>query len=160
MNVDEVALTVPEGYQVIIGQSHFIKTVEDIFETISSAVPGVKFGVAFCEASGKALIRFDGTSDDTRDLAVRFARRIAAGHSFVVTLRDSFPINVLNRIKAVEEVVSIFCATANDVTVLVAESGGNRGVIGIVDGIPPKGVESESDKEERRAFLRKIGYKR
>ncbi len=160
MKTDEVALNVPEGFQLILGQSHFIKSVEDLFETLSSSMPGIKFGVAFCEASGKALVRFDGTDAECVDLAKDFAVRVGAGHSFVVLLKGAFPINVLNRLKSVEEVVGLHCATSNDVTVLVAEAGGGRGVLGVVDGVKPKGLELPEDKRERHEFLRKVGYKR
>lgn len=143
-----------------MGQSHFIKTVEDLYETLASSMPGIKFGIAFCEASGKALVRFEGTDEDATTLAARFAREVAAGHSFVILLRGAFPINVLNRIKSVEEVAGVYCATSNSVTVIVADSGGGRAILGVVDGVSPKGLESEEDKKERRDFLRRIGYKR
>ncbi len=160
MKVDEVALKVPEGFQLVIGQAHFIKSVEDLFETLAGAMPGIKFGVAYCEASGRALVRFDGSDQKALELACDFASRIVAGHSFVVVLRDAFPINVLNRIKAVEEVAGVYCATSNSVTVLVAEAGGGRGVLGVVDGVSTKGLETAEDKKERHDFLRKMGYKR
>jgi len=158
--VDELALKVPDGFQLILGQAHFIKTVEDLFETLASAMPELKFGVAFCEASSKALVRFDGTDPESVEMSKEFASRIGAGHCFAVVLRGAFPINVLNRVKGVEEVAGIYCATSNDVTVLVAETGGGRGILGVVDGIKTKGVEGEEDKKDRREFLRKIGYKR
>jgi len=145
---------------LIIGESHFIKTVEDIYETLASSMPGAKFGVAFCESSGKALVRYDGTDDDSTQLAIDFASRLSAGHVFVVILRDSYPINVLNRIKSVEEVANTYCSTANSVNVIVAESEGRRGILGIMDGAIPTGEESDADKQERKEFLRKIGYKR
>ena len=160
MDIKEVPLEVPARCQLIIGQSHFIKTVEDIYETLASSMPRAKFGVAFCESSGKALIRYDGTDDDSTQFAIDFASRLSAGHVFVVILRDSYPINVLNRIKSVEEVASIYCATANSVNVIVAESDGRRGILGIMDGAIPRGVESDADKQERKEFLRIIGYKR
>ena len=160
METEEIRLQVPEGRQLIIGQAHFIKTVEDLYESLVTAMPGIKFGVAFCEASGKALVRSDGTDQALADSASGFAGKIGAGHSFVVLLDDSFPINVLNRVKAVEEVAQVFCATSNTVTVIVAESSGGRGVLGVIDGVSPKGVETDQDREDRRAFLRKIGYKR
>ena len=160
METQEVRMVLPEGFQLVLGQSHFIKTVEDLFETLATAMPGIKFGVAFCESSGKALVRYDGTDDEAVELAKKFAMDLSAGHVFVVVLRGSFPINVLNRIKEVEEVASIFCATANPVTAVVAEANGGRGILGVVDGVKSKGVEAESDKKERRDFLRKIGYKR
>ena len=155
-----VRLEVPEGFQLILGQSHFIKTVEDLYEALATSAPGVKFGIAFCEASGKALVRFDGTDQEAMALARDLAVSLAAGHSFVVMLRGAFPINVLNRIKAVEEVATVFCATSNDLSVLISEAGGGKGIVGVVDGVSPKGVETEEDRSERRDFLRKIGYKR
>ena len=143
-----------------MGQSHFIKSVEDIYEALVTSMPGLKFGVAFVEASGKALIRFDGTDKELAELASGYASRIGAGHAFVVVLSGAFPINVLNRLKAVEEVVQIFCATSNPATVVVADTGKGRGVLGVVDGVSPKGIEGPQDEQERREFLRKIGYKR
>ncbi len=160
MKIDEVELAVPEGYQLVLGQSHFIKTVEDLFETLSSSMPGAKFGIAFCESSGKALIRYDGTDEESIKIANDFAKRLSAGHAFVVILHGSYPVNVLNRIKLVEEVAGVYCATANKVVALIAEVGGGRGILGVVDGVKTKGIEGESDKKERREFLRKIGYKR
>ncbi len=160
MKIEEVVLRVPEGSQLILGQSHFIKTVEDLHEVLATSMPGIKFGVAFCEASGKALIRYDGTDDETVSMARKFAGQLGVGHCFVVVLKKAFPINVLNRIKAVEEIVGIYCATSNSVTVFVAESGKGRGILGVADGVSPKGEESKADKEERYEFLRRIGYKR
>lgn len=160
MKIDEVEIEPAEGHQLIVGQAHFIKSVEDIYEALATAMPGLKFGVAFVEASGKALVRFEGSDEELARLASQYAAKIGAGHSFVVVLSGAFPINVLNRLKAVEEVTHVFCATSNKITVLVADAGGGRGVLGVVDGISPKGVEGAEDKEERRAFLRKIGYKR
>ena len=160
MRIDQVDLAVPEGFQLIIGQSHFIKTVEDLFETLATSMPGIKFGLAFCEASGKALIRHDGTDSQSVDLACKFAESLAAGHSFVVVLQGAFPINVLNRIKAVEEVVGIYCATSNSVSVAVADTGRGRAILGVADGVSPVGKEDDADKAERQSFLRKIGYKR
>lgn len=161
MELSEIRLTVPDGYQIIIGQSHFVKTVEDLFETMATSMPGMRFGVAFCEASGKALVRFDGSDKESTDMAKGFASALAAGHSFVVVLSGSFPINILNRIKDVEEVASVYCATSNPVTVIVAETeDGGRGILGVVDGVKSKGTETELDKTERHDLLRKIGYKR
>jgi len=160
VNIEEVEIAVPEGLQLILGQAHFIKSVEDLYETLTTSMPGIKFGVAFCEASGKALVRFDGSDLDLTKLAQEYASRIAAGHIFVVVMSGAFPINVLNRIKAIDEVVQIFCATSNPVTLVVADSGKGRGVLGVIDGEVPKGVESATDKAERHDFLRKIGYKR
>jgi len=160
MRTEEVELKVPDGFQLVLGQAHFIKSVEDLFETLSTAIPGIKFGVAFCEASGKALVRFEGTEGDCVNLAKDFAARLASGHAFVVVLKESFPINVLNRIKSVEEVAGIYCATSNNVTAIVAEAGGGRGILGVIDGVKTKGTELPADKQERHDFLRKIGYKK
>lgn len=160
MKTEEVDVAVPDGHQLILGQSHFIKSVEDIYEALATSMPAVKFGVAFCEASGKALIRSDGSDPGCVRLAVDCAARVAAGHVFVVFLSGAFPINVLNRVKSVEEVAHIFCATANPVTVVVADSGRGRGVLGVIDGGYPKGEEGPEDRAERHEFLRKLGYKR
>jgi uncharacterized protein len=156
----EVLLKVPEGFQVILGQAHFIKTVEDLYEALVTSMPEARFGVAFCEASGKALIRSDGTDSASQSLAKDFAKRLGVGHSFVVILNGAFPINVLNRVKGVEEVVGLYCATSNSVTVMVGETSQGRGILGVIDGVSAKRHESKADKEERHAFLRKIGYKR
>ncbi len=150
----------PQGINVIIGQAHFIKTVEDIYEALTSANPSIRFGVAFCEASGKALIRYDGNDQDLVSKAVEYAKLISAGHIFVITLSNSYPINVLNRIKGIDEVVNIYCATANPIEVIIAESEQGRGILGIVDGVKSKGVEGEEDKKERHELLRRLGYKR
>ncbi len=160
MELKAVRLEVPEGGNVIVGQSHFIKTVEDIYEAIVNTVPQMKFGVAFNEASGACLTRADGNDDDLKQLAVDNATAIAAGHTFVVAMREGYPINVLGRIRDVPEVCGIFCATANPVEVIVAESELGRGVLGVIDGASPKGVEAESDSQWRHGLLRKIGYKR
>ena len=160
LKFDEVSIAVPDGDQLIIGQAHFIKTVEDLYEALVTSMPGIKFGVAFCEASGKALVRSDGTDQRLRGLAEEYAGMVGAGHSFVVVLSGAFPINVLNRIKSAEEVAQVYCATSNPVTVVVAELGAGRGIMGVVDGVRPKGLETEGDRADRREFLRKIGYKR
>jgi hypothetical protein len=160
VDIKEVALAVPEGSQLILGQSHFIKTVEDIYEALATSMPGIKFGVAFCEASGKALVRYDGSDEEATSTARKFASLLGAGHCFVVVLKGAFPINVLNRLKGVEEVAGIYCATSNSVTVVVADTGKGRGILGVVDGVSPKGSETGLDKKERHEFLRKIGYKR
>ncbi|TRM89260.1 adenosine monophosphate-protein transferase [Sulfolobus sp. C3] len=160
VKIDVVRIDIPEGTNVIIGQSHFIKTVEDFYETLSSSSPNLKFGIAFNEASGKRLIRYDGNDGDLIKLAIEQAKKIGAGHLFVIYLKNGYPINVLNRIKNTDEVVRIFAATANPLQVLVAETDQGRGVIGVVDGYTPLGVETESDIKERKEFLRKIGYKR
>jgi adenosine/AMP kinase len=160
MELKLVPLEVPEGGNLILGQTHFIKTVEDVYEAIVNTVPQMKFGVAFNEASGPCLTRVDGNDDGLKALAQKNASALAAGHVFVVVLREGYPINVLGRIKEVPEVCSIFCATANPVQAVVAESEQGRGVIGVIDGFPPKGVETVEDVEKRRGLLRKIGYKR
>ena len=160
MELKLVPLKIPENGNLILGQSHFIKSVEDIYEAIVNAVPQIKFGIAFNEASGPCLTRVDGNDDALKQLAARNATALAAGHIFVVVMRDGYPINVLGRIKDVPEVCSIFCATANPVQAVVAESQQGRGVVGVIDGFPPKAIETSDDAETRRAFLRMIGYKR
>ena len=159
MELSSIEIVKPADANVIIGQAHFIKTLEDLYETLVSAVPGVKFGVSFCEASGPCLIRHSGTDAELEAAAVRAAEAIGAGHVFVIMLGNAFPINVLNQVKAVAEVCSIFCATANAVRVVVAADGGARGVMGVIDGGAPKGVEGEREQAERRALLRQFGYK-
>lgn len=159
MELVAIPIASPEDVNVIIGQAHFIKTVEDLHEVLFGSSPHLRFGVAFCEASGKRLIRRSGNDDDLVALAVGHAEAIAAGHCFVVVLRDGYPVNVLNAIKAVAEVCTLFCATANPLEVIVAVSTRGRGVVGVVDGEPPLGVESDEDVRERRALLRAIGYK-
>ncbi len=160
LKIYEVKVDIPEGYNVVLGQSHFIKTVEDLYEVMATSCPGLRFGIAFCESSGKALIRHDGNDEEAEALAVNAAGKIGAGHSFIIFMKGGYPINVLDRIKAVQEVVGLFAATANPLTVIVAENEQGRGILGVIDGVAPKGVEGESDKEERHGFLRKIGYKR
>ncbi len=160
MNLTSVKIEKPEETNFILGQSHFIKTIEDIHEALVNTVPSIKFGVAFCEASGKCLIRWSGTDEAMIELARHNALAIAAGHSFIVFLGQGFfPVNVLNVIKNVPEVCHVFCATANPTEVLVAESDQGRGIIGVIDGSRPQGLESEEDIAWRRNFLRKIGYK-
>ena len=160
MELKAIRLEVPEGGNLIAGQTHFIKSVEDLYEAIVNTVPQAKFGVAFNEASGDCLTRVEGNDEDLKGLAARNATAIGAGHAFVIVLRDAYPINVLNRIQSVPEVCSIFCATANPVEVIVAETEQGRGVLGVVDGFPPKGIEQQSGVDWRHGFLRKIGYKR
>jgi adenosine/AMP kinase len=154
-----VRVAVPDGANLIIGQSHFIKTVEDLYEALVGSSPHLRFGLAFCEASGPRLVRRAGNDPRLIDLAVRSALDVGAGHSFIVFLREGFPVNVLNQIKAVPEVCGIHCATANPVQVLVAETDQGRGILGVVDGAAPLGVEDEGDEADRRALLRDIGYK-
>lgn len=160
MQIRSVRLEIPEGGNLILGASHFIKTVEDIYEAIVNTVPQMKFGIAFCEASGPCLIRADGNDDSLKQIAIRNAQAVAAGHSFVIVMTGGFPINILGRIKDVPEVVNIFCATANPVEAIIAESEQGRGILGVIDGSSPKGVETEEDANWRHGFLRKIGYKR
>jgi adenosine/AMP kinase len=160
MNLHAVKLAIPENANIILGQSHFIKTVEDIFEALVNAVPGIQFGVAFNEASGDCLTRSDGTSLEMRQAALDIATAVGAGHFFAVVLKNAFPINVLRQIQAVPEVCNIFCATANPVEVIVAETEQGRGVLGVIDGASPKGVESPEHEAHRHSFLRKIGYKK
>ncbi|WP_233862900.1 adenosine-specific kinase [Paraburkholderia adhaesiva] len=160
MQLSTVEIVKPEAANFILGQSHFIKTVEDLHEAIYGTVPGIKFGLAFCEASGKRLVRRSGTDDTLVELATDNALRIGAGHSFIVFLGDGFfPVNVLNAIKAVPEVCRVFCATANPTQVLIAETDQGRGIVGVVDGFPPLGTEAEEDVKWRRDLLRAIGYK-
>ncbi|MGO9263677.1 MAG: adenosine-specific kinase [Candidatus Binataceae bacterium] len=160
MELKAITISKPNpDLNVIIGQAHFIKTVEDLYEAIVQAVPGVKFGVAFCEASGPCLIRHTGTDRELEDAAVAAAEAIGAGHVFVVILGNAFPVNVLNPIKSISEVCTVFCATANPLTVVVAEHGGGRGILGVIDGAAPHGVEGETEQRERHAMLRRFGYK-
>jgi uncharacterized protein len=160
MELKLVQMAIPDGCNMILGQSHFIKSAEDLYEILATGCPGAKFGIAFCEASGPCLIRIEGNEADLRDAAAENAMMLGAGHSFVILLRDAFPINVLNAVKDCPEVCRIFCASANPVQVMVAETEQGRGVMGVIDGAPPKGVETESDAAQRRDFLRRIGYKR
>jgi adenosine/AMP kinase len=160
MELKVIPLEIPEGGNIIVGQSHFIKTVEDIYEAIVNTVPQMKFGIAFNEASGACLTRVDGNDLAMKENATLNASAIAAGHTFVVSMRDGYPINVLGRIKDVPEVVGLYCATANPVEVVVAETAQGRGILGVIDGSSPKGVEASADAEWRHGLLRKIGYKR
>ncbi len=160
MELKAIRVDIPENGNIIIGQTHFIKTVEDIYETIVNTVPQMKFGIAFNEASGPCLIRFDGNDEDLKSMAVQNAKTVGAGHMFVVVMRDGYPINILNRIQQVPEVCSIYCATANPIEIIVAETEQGRGILGVVDGSSPKGVETEEDVKKRHGFLRMIGYKR
>ncbi len=149
----------PADANIIVGQSHFIKTAEDLYEAMVNSVPQAKFGVAFCEASGDRLVRVEGNDPDLKECALRNALKVGAGHTFFVVMRDAYPVNVLQRIKQVPEVCSIFCATANELELVVAESALGRGIIGVIDGQIPVGAEQDEDVQKRRGFLRKIGYK-
>jgi len=155
-----VSIDKPSDVNVILGQTHFIKSVEDIYEALINAVPGIKFGLAFCEASGDCLVRVEGTDDSLKALAAENALNIGAGHSFIIFLKNAYPVNVLNSIKNVPEVCTIFAATSNPLQVIVAETELGRGIMGVIDGKSPVGVESEVKALERKEFLRKIGYKK
>jgi adenosine/AMP kinase len=159
MDLTTVAVDKPADMNVIVGQAHFIKTVEDLHEALAGTGPHLRFGIAFCEASGPCLIRRSGNDDTLVELAVRNARAIGAGHTFVVFVDDGYPVNVLNAIKAVPEVCGIFCATANPLEIVVAETDRGRGVVGVIDGLPPAGVENDADVADRKRLLRTIGYK-
>ena len=159
MELELLNIEKPEDVNFILGQSHFIKTVEDLHEAIVETVPQMKFGIAFCESSGPALVRESGNDDELVALARKNALSLSAGHSFIIFMRDGFPVNILNTIKGVPEVVNIYCATGNPCQVIIAESEQGRGIMGVIDGIKTKGVESDSDRKNRYDFLRKIGYK-
>jgi len=159
MELKLVPIEKPEAVNLILGQSHFIKTVEDVHEALVNAVPGIKFGLGFCEASGPTLVRRSGTDPALTELAASNLKRIAAGHTFLVFLDGAYPVNVLPAVKAVPEVCSIFCATANPVQVVLVETEQGRGILGVIDGSSPKGIETEADVAKRKAFLRQIGYK-
>jgi len=159
MELTTVTIENPESLNLVLGQSHFIKTVEDLHEVMVSTVPGAKFGLAFCEASDVCLVRYSGTDAELAALAKNNAYALAAGHCFIVFMRDMFPVNVLNAIKAVPEVCRIFCATANPVQVIVAETDQGRGIMGVIDGFSSKGIETDADIDKRKQLLRTIGYK-
>lgn len=159
MEIKIVKIEKPEEMNFILGQAHFIKTVEDIHEAIVTTAPHLKFGLAFCESSGPALVRFSGNDDRLIEIAKKNALNLSAGHSFIIFMENGFPINILNAIKNVPEVCRIFCATANPVEVIIAETETGRGILGVIDGMKTKGVEGEEDIKKRKEFLRKIGYK-
>jgi len=159
IELQTVAVEKPDELNLILGQAHFIKTVEDLHEALAGAVPGLRFGIAFCESSGPRLVRRSGNDQELVELATRNALAIGAGHSFIVLLREGFPINVLSQVKLVPEVCRIYCATANPVDVVVAETTAGRGIVGVIDGGSPLGVETESDVQARKELLRQIGYK-
>ena len=160
MELKTVRMRIPEGANLILGQSHFIKTVEDLYEIIVGTAPRMKFGIAFNEASMARLVRIEGNDDALKNVAAENAQALAAGHVFVIVIKDGYPINILNRLKDCPEVARVFCATANPLEVIVAETEQGRGVLGVVDGFPPVGIEQEADVKERQELLRKIGYKR
>jgi adenosine/AMP kinase len=159
MDFKTYKLKIPEGANVILGQTHFIKTVEDLYEALVGSVPGIKFGLAFCEASGPCLVWGEGNDEELKKLALKSAFEIGAGHSFIIYLKNAFPVNVLKAVKECPEVCSIFCATANPVEVFIAETEQGNAILGVVDGFAPKGIETDKDVKERKEFLRKIGYK-
>lgn len=159
MDIQRVKIDIPEGANVIAGQTHFIKTVEDLYEVFKNSVPTIKFGIGFCEASQDCLVRWDGNDEGLIKAAIEAAEKVGAGHFFIAFIREAFPINVLPAIKMCPEICSIFCATANPVEFLVVESGQMRGVVGVLDGMRPKGVETDEDQKKRKRFLREIGYK-
>jgi uncharacterized protein len=160
MEINNIRLSVPENCNIIVGQSHFIKTIEDLYEAITTGCAHCKFGIAFCEASGPCLVRVEGNDEELKKISAENAMIMGSGHTFVILLKDAFPVNVLNAIKACSEVCHVFCATANPLEVIVAETSQGRGILGVIDGFSPKGVEAEGDVKTRREFLRKIGYKR
>ncbi|MBU5689935.1 MAG: adenosine-specific kinase [Candidatus Aenigmatarchaeota archaeon] len=157
--MEVVKVEIPEGCNVILGQSHFIKTVEDIYEALVTAVPNIKFGIGFCEASGDCLVRHDGNDEDLRKKAAETAFKIGCGHSFIIYIKNAYPINVLTKLRQVDEIVNIYAATANPLQVLIEETEQGRGILGVIDGSKPKGIEKEQDIKKRKEFLRKIGYK-
>ncbi len=159
MEIKTVKMEIPGEANIIIGQSHFIKTAEDLYEIVVNSVPQAKFGIAFCEASGPCLIRAEGNDEDLKETAIKNANALASGHSFVLLLKNAFPINILNAIKQCPEVCSIYCATANPVEAIVVETEQGRGILGVIDGFKPKGIEAADDIDKRKDFLRKIGYK-
>jgi adenosine/AMP kinase len=160
MELKIIPLAIPDGGNIILGQCHFIKTAEDLYEIITTSCPHAKFGIAFCEASGPCLVRVEGNDETLRSVAGENAMLLGAGHAFVIILKDAFPISVLNAVKSCPEVCNIFCATANPVQAIISDTGDGRGILGVVDGAPPKGVETEADVLKRKEFLRMIGYKR
>jgi adenosine/AMP kinase len=160
VEIDAVTIEKPEDVNFILGQAHFApKSIEDLHEAMVNAVPGIKFGIAFCEASGMALIRWSGNDEEMTDLAKKNAKRIASGHSFIIFLKDAYPLNVLNALKDLNLVCNIFCATGNPTDVVVAENKDGRGILGVIDGNRSSRLENEQEQEERKQFLRKIGYK-
>lgn len=159
MDIKTVTMEIPSETNIIIGQTHFIKTVEDLYEIMVTSVPQAKFGIAFCEASGTCLIRSEGNDEELKNTAIKNAQALASGHIFVLLLKNAFPINILNALKQCPEICSLYCATANPLEVMVAETEQGRGILGVIDGFKPKGAESAEDVTKRKDFLRKIGYK-
>mgnify|MGYP000002777981 CR=1 FL=1 len=159
VKIEVVEMKIPEECNIIIGMAHFIKTIEDLYEALVNGVPNIKFGLAFCESSGPCLIRAEGNDEELKKVAIENALKLSAGHVFVIVLKNAWPINILNAIKMVPEVTRVFCATANPVQVIVAETSQGRGVLGVIDGYKTKGIEGPEDVKKRRKFLREIGYK-
>jgi len=159
MELKAERIAIPEGCNVILGQTHFIKSADDLFETVAEQAPSAKFGIAFCEASQKRLVRVEGNDEGMKKKAAEIALQIACGHAFVVLMRDAFPVSVLNALKSVSEVCNIYCATANTLEVIVAETESGRGIMGVIDGATPLGVEGAADREERKELLKRFGYK-
>jgi adenosine/AMP kinase len=159
MELKTIKLDIPEETNCILGQTHFIKSIEDLYEALADSAPALKFGIAFCEASGPCLIRTEGNDENLIQTAAKNAMNIGAGHSFIVLMKNGYPINVLNRIKMIPEVTRIFCATANPVEVIIANTQQGNGILGVIDGNSPNGIEGEQDRNARKEFLRKIGYK-
>jgi len=159
MEFKSVKISMPKDCNVVLGTAHFIKTVEDLYEALKNAVPEIKFGIGFCESSGPCLVRWEGNDEELRSLASKYALELACGHSFVIFLKNAYPINILDKVKQVPEVCTIYAATANPLEVIVVETDQGRGILGVVDGMKSKGIETEADIKARREFLRKIGYK-
>ena len=159
MELKNIKISIPDDVNIIIGQSHFIKTIEDVYESLVNSVPNIKFGIAFCESSQKCLVRYEGNDDELTKLAYETAYKISAGHCFIIFIKNAYPINVLKRIQQVPEVCNIYCATSNPLEVIIAETEQGIAIIGIIDGFKSRGIESSEDKKERISFLRKIGYK-
>jgi len=159
LEIKIIKIEIPEGSNIILGQSHFIKTVEDLYEAMTTSTPNVKFGLAFCESSGERLVRFEGNDEELKKIAAENAFKLGCGHSFIIIMRDAYPINVLNQLKVVPELCTLYAATANPLEVVIAETEQGRGVLGVIDGETPRGIEGEEGIRWRKSFLRKIGYK-
>ena len=160
MEIKKINIKPPEDVQIIIAQSHFIKTVEDVYECLMNSVPNIEFGLAFCEASGPCLVRYDGNNEDLKKLASQYAYSLSVGHSLVILMKNAFPINILSTLRSVPEIVNIYCATANPIEILYVETEQGRGIISIIDGYKSKGIEDTNHIKERKEFLRNIGYKK
>ena len=159
MEINKIKIEPSNDTQIIVAQSHFIKTVEDVYECLMNCVPNIKFGLSFCEASGQCLVRYDGNDEELKKQSRQYAYSLSAGHSLIILIKNAFPINVLSMLRSVPEIVNIYCATANPIEIIYVETNQGRGIIGIVDGYKPKGIEDENNITERKNFLREIGYK-